>query len=139
MRNTADVTGGKPIAVLLQSMSGVSAINPSPLLQHPWRKRLGNDLSNVIQNLKAFSDCALRPIRIRSEPIKISRKLGPNSIIAYGLVQSLIHIQAIRTPSFGIRHFAQSHSRVIESNKLLWNGDTGITKDIGSSAYITKK
>jgi hypothetical protein len=28
MRNTADVTGGKPIAVLLQSMSGVSAINP---------------------------------------------------------------------------------------------------------------
>jgi hypothetical protein len=28
MRNTADVTGGKPNAVLLQSMSGVSAINP---------------------------------------------------------------------------------------------------------------
>jgi hypothetical protein len=28
MRNTADVTGGKPIAVLLQSTSGVSAINP---------------------------------------------------------------------------------------------------------------
>jgi hypothetical protein len=27
MRNTADVTG-KPIAVLLQSISGVSAINP---------------------------------------------------------------------------------------------------------------
>jgi hypothetical protein len=27
MRNT-DVTGGKPIAVLLQSISGVSAINP---------------------------------------------------------------------------------------------------------------
>jgi uncharacterized Zn-finger protein len=26
MRNTADVTGGKPIAVLLQSISGVSAI-----------------------------------------------------------------------------------------------------------------
>jgi hypothetical protein len=25
MRNTADVTGGKPIAVLLQSISGVSA------------------------------------------------------------------------------------------------------------------
>jgi hypothetical protein len=30
MRNTADVTGGKPIAVLLQSISDVSAINPSP-------------------------------------------------------------------------------------------------------------
>jgi hypothetical protein len=28
MRNTADVTGGKPIAVLLQSISSVSAINP---------------------------------------------------------------------------------------------------------------
>jgi hypothetical protein len=28
MRNTADETGGKPIAVLLQSISGVSAINP---------------------------------------------------------------------------------------------------------------
>jgi hypothetical protein len=29
MKNTANVTGGKPIAVLLQSISGVSAINPS--------------------------------------------------------------------------------------------------------------
>jgi hypothetical protein len=28
MRNTADVTGGKSIAVLLQSISGVNAINP---------------------------------------------------------------------------------------------------------------
>jgi hypothetical protein len=28
MRNTADVTGTKPIAVFLQSISGVSAINP---------------------------------------------------------------------------------------------------------------
>jgi hypothetical protein len=28
MRNTADATGGKPIADLLQSISGVSAINP---------------------------------------------------------------------------------------------------------------
>jgi hypothetical protein len=28
MRNTADVTGGKPIAVFLHSISGVSAINP---------------------------------------------------------------------------------------------------------------
>jgi hypothetical protein len=28
MRNTADVTCGKPIAVLLQSISGVSALNP---------------------------------------------------------------------------------------------------------------
>jgi hypothetical protein len=28
MRNTVDVTGGKPIAVLLQCISGVSAINP---------------------------------------------------------------------------------------------------------------
>jgi hypothetical protein len=28
MRNTADVTGGKPIAVLLHSISGVRPINP---------------------------------------------------------------------------------------------------------------
>jgi hypothetical protein len=28
VKNSADVTGGKPIAVLLQSISGVSAINP---------------------------------------------------------------------------------------------------------------
>jgi hypothetical protein len=28
MRNTADMTGGKPIVVLLQSISGVSVINP---------------------------------------------------------------------------------------------------------------
>jgi hypothetical protein len=28
VKNTADVIGGKPIAVLLQSISGVSAINP---------------------------------------------------------------------------------------------------------------
>jgi hypothetical protein len=28
MKNTVDVTGGKPIAVLLQYISGVSAINP---------------------------------------------------------------------------------------------------------------
>jgi hypothetical protein len=28
MRNTADVTGGKPIVVLSQSISGVRAINP---------------------------------------------------------------------------------------------------------------
>jgi hypothetical protein len=27
MRNTADVTGGKPISILLQSISGASAIN----------------------------------------------------------------------------------------------------------------
>jgi hypothetical protein len=28
MKNTADVIGGKPIAVFLHSISGVSAINP---------------------------------------------------------------------------------------------------------------
>jgi hypothetical protein len=28
MGNTAEVTGGKPIVVLLQSISGISAINP---------------------------------------------------------------------------------------------------------------
>jgi hypothetical protein len=34
MRNTAAVTGGKPIAVLLQSISGVSAINPLVAFYH---------------------------------------------------------------------------------------------------------
>jgi hypothetical protein len=33
MRNTADVTGGKSIAVLLQSISGVSAIKAIAVLQ----------------------------------------------------------------------------------------------------------
>jgi hypothetical protein len=28
MSDTADVTGGKPIVILLQSISGLSAINP---------------------------------------------------------------------------------------------------------------
>jgi hypothetical protein len=28
MKNTADMTGGQPIAALLQAISGVSAINP---------------------------------------------------------------------------------------------------------------
>jgi hypothetical protein len=28
MRNTADVTGGKPVTVFLQSISGISVINP---------------------------------------------------------------------------------------------------------------
>jgi hypothetical protein len=39
MRSTADVTGGKPIAVLLQPISGVSAINP--LVAFPWGKERG--------------------------------------------------------------------------------------------------
>jgi hypothetical protein len=38
MRNTADVTGGKSIAVWSQSISGVSAVNHSRLLRHPWKK-----------------------------------------------------------------------------------------------------
>jgi hypothetical protein len=28
VKNTAEVTGGKPIAILLQTISGVSAVNP---------------------------------------------------------------------------------------------------------------
>jgi hypothetical protein len=41
MRNTADVTGGKPIAARLQSISGASAISFSRLLRHPWSKERG--------------------------------------------------------------------------------------------------
>jgi hypothetical protein len=43
------VTGGKLIAVLLQSISGVSAINPySRLLRHPWRKKRGAILLSTV-------------------------------------------------------------------------------------------
>jgi hypothetical protein len=42
MRNTADVTGGKPIAVLLQPISEVSAnYTLVTILRHPWRKMRG--------------------------------------------------------------------------------------------------
>jgi hypothetical protein len=41
MRNTADVTGGKPIAVLVQSISGVRATYPLVVLRHPLRKEGG--------------------------------------------------------------------------------------------------
>jgi hypothetical protein len=45
MSNTADVTGGKSIAVLMQYISGVSAINPLVVfydpLQNPWKKERG--------------------------------------------------------------------------------------------------
>jgi hypothetical protein len=34
MRNTADVTGGKPIAISLQSISGTNVINPSVAFYH---------------------------------------------------------------------------------------------------------
>jgi hypothetical protein len=39
MRNTANVTNGKPIAVWSQSISGVSVVNSfSHLIQHPYKK-----------------------------------------------------------------------------------------------------
>jgi hypothetical protein len=47
MRNTGDVTGGKPMAVSLQFISGGDAVNPlvacydSRLLRHPWKKERG--------------------------------------------------------------------------------------------------
>jgi hypothetical protein len=40
MRDTADVTSSKPIAICLQFISGVSAFNPL-VLQHPWKKEIG--------------------------------------------------------------------------------------------------
>jgi hypothetical protein len=40
MRNTADGTGGKPIAVLLQSISGVSAINQNIIVRKSYDKVL---------------------------------------------------------------------------------------------------
>jgi hypothetical protein len=44
MRKTADVIGGKAIAILLQSISGVSAINPLVAFYDilgGWRKERG--------------------------------------------------------------------------------------------------
>jgi hypothetical protein len=41
MRKTAAVTGGKPIAVGSQSMSGVSAKLFTRVLRYPWRKGRG--------------------------------------------------------------------------------------------------
>jgi hypothetical protein len=44
MKNTADLTGGKLIAVWSQSISGVCAINPlvfSHPLEHSWKKERG--------------------------------------------------------------------------------------------------
>jgi hypothetical protein len=41
MSNTADVTGGKPIAVLMQSISGVSAMNALVAFTTLWKKERG--------------------------------------------------------------------------------------------------
>jgi hypothetical protein len=46
MRNTADVTGGKPIAVLLQSILGASAIN-------------------LVKNISSALELFFEPIRIK--------------------------------------------------------------------------
>jgi hypothetical protein len=40
VRNTADVTGGKPIVVLLQSISGVSAFNPLVAFIHGGKREV---------------------------------------------------------------------------------------------------
>jgi hypothetical protein len=50
MRNTADVTGGKPIAVLLQSISGVSAINPLDAFYDFHRIILGMSITGILYN-----------------------------------------------------------------------------------------
>jgi hypothetical protein len=39
MKNTADLTGGKPIAVLLQSPSGVNAVNPLVAFYDIYKER----------------------------------------------------------------------------------------------------
>jgi hypothetical protein len=41
MSNTADVTGGKSIAVWSQSISGTNAINPLDAFYDPWKKERG--------------------------------------------------------------------------------------------------
>jgi hypothetical protein len=61
MRNTADVTGGKPIAVLMQSISDVNAINPLAFYDIHGAKRevlffyfvpdTTRDLTNLYHNM----------------------------------------------------------------------------------------
>jgi hypothetical protein len=48
MRNTADVPGGRPIAVLLQSILGVSAINPLVAFYDIHGAKRKNNISYVI-------------------------------------------------------------------------------------------
>jgi hypothetical protein len=48
LKKTADVTGGKPITVLLQSISGVSAINPLVAFYDiHWRKEMRKERNAI--------------------------------------------------------------------------------------------
>jgi hypothetical protein len=75
MRNTADETGGKPIAVVLQSISVVSAINPLVAFYDiHGRKRevlffyfvldITRDLRTYIRTFffKLFNKCSTLPV-----------------------------------------------------------------------------
>jgi hypothetical protein len=52
MSNTAVVTGGKPIAVYLQSISGVSAINSLVAFYDCTVNRLSDCSKQFVDNLK---------------------------------------------------------------------------------------
>jgi hypothetical protein len=59
MSNTADVTGGKPIAVWSQSISGVNAFYPIvffiSLLRHPVRQFIVCSIELAFRTMMAFS------------------------------------------------------------------------------------
>jgi hypothetical protein len=58
MRNTADVTGGKPIVVLLQSISGVSAFNPLVAFStsvEERERRYSYNLSRTLHEIKKYN------------------------------------------------------------------------------------
>jgi hypothetical protein len=55
MRNTADVTDSKPIVVSSQNISSVSAVYPSRLLRHAFRKKEKKERGAILlKNIAPF-------------------------------------------------------------------------------------
>jgi hypothetical protein len=99
MRNTAEVTGGKPITVLLQSISGVSAINPSVAFFDihggkrevlffyfvPDTTRDYNYLRLDIQFIQCFIDTKVSHNRSYISTLKLEKKFNYSKDLCNGL------------------------------------------------------
>jgi hypothetical protein len=74
MRNIADLTDGKPIAVLLQSMSGVSAINPLVAFCdiHGGKREVLFFILSRTPHETIWSSMALRSVRLGVRSRKLS-------------------------------------------------------------------